>query len=437
MSMEVQNVLREVQQNTSTDSPSQNSVQAEAVSNNLTIDENQVNDIDVTDETDNDKSTEVVDVNSELTYNNINPHNAVTPLTVQRLAQLLANQRQQQIKIEQQDQSTLIDQSSIPNNSFSDIFNNGLIKSPDTFRNLSSPNEPRNRKASNPFSKSQTQVLRQFYSDVTVYPTQAQRQKLAEDLNLSQKQVSVWFKNRRQREKERTGVSVQEQHQYIRGGNPQARSIGELINPQQLQHIPDIEHPASFVQYLGQLQNNGVDKTQTSTPILQPQIPSTVNNQLVENIQASLGFKEVKVNCKKCSCVFTLNFTVDSKSNLYYCSNCIQTADLENPDDEVFTTSEYTPLPESEELTHLKDEVKLRDTIVQNHAEYSQSLERLCERQRNTITRLSLELVSVKRILSAQNQKLLTMNTQRQNLEDVIENCSTAIKKMKQYSVQN
>lgn len=102
---------------------------------------------------------------------------------------------------------------------------------------------------------------------------------------------------------------------------------------------------------------------------------------------------------------------------------------MENPDDELISKAEYNQLPENEEIAQLKEEIKLRDTILQNHAEYSQGLERLCERQRNTITKMKIENLSLKGVLSKQNAILTSLKTQRQNLEDVIENCSRLLKK--------
>lgn len=166
------------------------------------------------------------------------------------------------------------------------------------------------------FRKNQTQILRNFYNEATVYPTQQQRQKLADELNLSTKQVSVWFKNRRQREKERTGISVHEQQQNF--SRLPVRSIGEMLrNQQDFQQPQEMETNQTLVQYI-----NGLTKVETPVSVQIPSvIPTTVSTQFVENIQniqASLGLKEVKVTCKKCSAIFTLNCTVNSKSNLYY-----------------------------------------------------------------------------------------------------------------------
>jgi len=419
MSTEFQNVIR------TTDSPGL--ANNDQKSNSLTIEDNPINDdVNVTDE--HDMSNEVIEIKSEA-LDEESPSANINSLAVQKLAQLIASRQQTNGQVNQVDTRVSMDQTTpVTNNSF-DIFNSSsLVKSPDNNRSLTSPIESRNgRKASNPFTKNQTNFLREFYTNTTVYPTQQQRQNLAESLNLSTKQVSVWFKNRRQREKERTGISVHEQQQSF--SRLPVRSIGEMLrNQQEFQQPQEMEPNQTLVQYI-----NGLNKVETPVSVQIPNvIPTSVSTQFVENIQniqASLGLKEVKVTCKKCTAVFTLNCTVNSKSNLYYCQSCIGQADLENPDDELISNAEYNQLPENEEIAQLKEEIKLRDSILQNHAEYSQGLERLCERQRNTITKMKIENLSLKGVLAKQITVLASMKTQRQNLEDVIENCSRLLKK--------
>ena len=51
------------------------------------------------------------------------------------------------------------------------------------------------------FSKSQLDILNQFFVNQTPYPTRAQKEQLGFQLEMTVKQVDKWFIHRREREK--------------------------------------------------------------------------------------------------------------------------------------------------------------------------------------------------------------------------------------------
>jgi len=51
------------------------------------------------------------------------------------------------------------------------------------------------------FTDQQLQYLNSFFTNVSQYPSKEQKEKLSLDIDLSFKQVSMWFENRRRKKK--------------------------------------------------------------------------------------------------------------------------------------------------------------------------------------------------------------------------------------------